>query len=174
MSASVPQRIAIQNHAGRNSGNSGKESTMSEPRTEDAMPRHGRVVYTARVHTTGGRDGQSRSSDGRLDVKLSTPGSARIGTNPEQLFAAGWSACFESAIAQAAHYMKITLPPDIAVDAEVDLKVGDWGYFLSAHLDVSMPGVATELAHALVDEANRICPYSKATRGNIDLTITLV
>ena len=138
------------------------------------MPQQGRIVYTAKVHTTGGRDGLSRSSDGRLDVKLSTPGTARIGTNPEQLFAAGWSACFQSAIAQAAHDMKIALPPDVAVDAEVDLNLGDGGYFISAHLNVRMPSVTPELAKVLVNEANQICPYSKATRGNVEVTITLL
>jgi Ohr subfamily peroxiredoxin len=135
----------------------------------------GKVVYTAKTHTTGGREnGASRSSDGCLDFKLSTPGSARIGTNPEQLFAAGWSACFESAIGLAARKRKITLPADTAIDAEVDLNVADDGYFLSARLNVNLPGVEREVALALVDEAHRICPYSKATRDNIDVAINLV
>ncbi len=132
-------------------------------------------MYTARTHTTGGREnGAARSSDGRLDVRLSTPGSARIGTNPEQLFAAGWSACFESAIALAAGKRKIALPADLAVDAEVDLKLADGGYFLSVRLNVSPPGVEHELAQALVDQAHQICPYSKATRGNIDVAFALI
>jgi lipoyl-dependent peroxiredoxin len=135
----------------------------------------GKVVYTAKTHTTGGREnGASRSSDGRLDVRLSIPGSARIGTNPEQLFAAGWSACFESAIALAARKRKIVLPADVAIDAEVDLHLGDSGYFLSAHLNVSVPGVERDLAQALVDEAEQTCPYSKATRGNINVAINLI
>jgi osmotically inducible protein OsmC len=135
----------------------------------------GKVVYTARARTTGGRDnGVSRSSDGRLDIRLSTPGSARIGTNPEQLFAAGWSACFESAIALAAQKREITLPADVTIDAEVDLNLSDGGYFLSTRLNVSVPGVKREVAQALVDEAHQICPYSKATRGNIDIVINLV
>jgi len=139
------------------------------------MNQIGKVVYTAKTHTTGGREnGVSRSSDGRLDVRLSTPGSARIGTNPEQLFAAGWSACFESAIGLAARNRKITLPADVAIDAEVDLNLADGGYFLRARLNVSLPGVEREAAQALVDEAHRICPYSKATRGNIDVAINLV
>jgi len=139
------------------------------------MNQIGKVVYTAKTHTTGGREnGVSRSSDGRLDVRLSTPGSARIGTNPEQLFAAGWSACVESAIALAARNRKITLPADVAIDAEVDLNLADGGYFLRARLNVSLPGVEREAAQALVDEAHRICPYSKATRGNIDVAINLV
>jgi len=139
------------------------------------MTEIGKVVYTAKTHTTGGREkGASRSSDGRLDIRLSTPGSARIGANPEQLFAAGWSACFESAIALAAHKRKITLPADVAIDAEVDLSVADGGYFLRARLNVSLPSVDREVAQALVDEAHQICPYSKATRGNIDVAINLV
>ena len=139
------------------------------------MSQIGKVVYTAKTRTTGGRDnGAARSSDGRLDVRLSAPGSPRIGTNPEQLFAAGWSACFESAIALAAHKRKITLPADLAIDAEVDLNVADGGYFLRARLNVSVPGVEREAARALVNEAHQICPYSKATRGNIDVEINLV
>jgi len=139
------------------------------------MPHTGKVVYTAKTRTTGGREkGVSRSSDGRLDVRLSTPGSARIGTNPEQLFAAGWSACFESAIALAARNRKITLPADLAIDAEVDLNLADDGYFLRTRLNVSLPGVDREVAQALVNEAHLICPYSKATRGNIDVAINLV
>ena len=134
-----------------------------------------RVVYTAKTHTTGGREhGSSRSSDGRLDIKLSTPGSGRIGANPEQLFAAGWSACFESAIELVASEMKVALPAGVAIDAEVDLNLADDGYFLSARLNVSLPGIAREAALALVDEAHQICPYSKATRGNIDVAINLV
>jgi Ohr subfamily peroxiredoxin len=134
-----------------------------------------KVLYTAKTHTTGGREnGIARSSDGRLDVRLSIPGSARIGTNPEQLFAAGWSACFESAIALAAHKRKIMLPADMTIDAEVDLHLGDGGYFLSARLNVSIPGVERETALALIGEAHEICPYSKATRGNIDVAIRLL
>lgn len=139
------------------------------------MNQDGKVVYTARTHTTGGREnGASRSSDGRLDVKLSVPGSARIGTNPEQLFAAGWSACFESAIGLAARKRKIALPADLAIDAEVDLHLADGGYFLSARLNISLPGLARDVAQSLVEEGHRICPYSKATRGNIEVAINLV
>jgi lipoyl-dependent peroxiredoxin len=134
-----------------------------------------KLLYTARTHTAGGREnGTSRSCDGRLDVQLSVPGSARIGTNPEQLLAAGWSACFESAIRHAARERKITLPGDPAIDAEVDLHLGDGGYSLSARLNVSLPGVERSLARRLVDKAHRICPYSKATRGNIDVVINVV
>jgi lipoyl-dependent peroxiredoxin len=138
------------------------------------MTQSGKVLYTGKTHTTGGREGASRSSDGRLDVKLSSPGTAGAGTNPEQLFAAGWSACFEGAMGLAAHKRKITLPADLAVDAEVDLNKNDDGYFLSARLNVSLPGVDRDVAQALTDEAHQTCPYSKLTRGNIDVTINLV
>src|SRR5262249_55313516 len=133
------------------------------------------VLHTAKTRSTGGRErGTARSSDGRLDIRLSTPGSARIGTNPEQLFAAGWSACLESAIALAARKRYMALPSDLAIDAEVDLHLADGSYFLSARFNVSIPGVERTIAQALVDEAQTICPYSKATRGNIDVAITLV
>lgn len=139
------------------------------------MPRSENLLYTAKVRTTGGREnGTSRSSDGRLDIRLSTPGTAGTGTNPEQLFAAGWSARFEGAMGLAARKMKITLPADLAIDAEVDLNLADGAYFLRVRLDVSVPGLKREVAQALVDSAHQTCPYSKATRGNIDVAITLV
>jgi lipoyl-dependent peroxiredoxin len=148
------------------SRDAGKESTMSEK---------AKVVYTAKTRTIGGRGhGTSRSSDGCLDIRFSAPGTARIGTNPEQLFAAAWSACLESAIVLAAHKGKIALPAGVAIDAEVDLNLGDCAYFLSARLNVSLPGVERDVGQALIDQAQRICPYSKATRGNVDVTITLV
>jgi len=133
-----------------------------------------KVLYTAKTHTTGGREGASRSSDGRLEVKLSRPGTAGNGTNPEQLFAAGWSACFEGAMGLAALKRKISLPADLAIDAEVDLGTTGGGYLLQARLNVSLPGVERELAQALVDDAHQTCPYSKATRGNINVEIRLV
>ncbi|WEX75561.1 organic hydroperoxide resistance protein [Sinorhizobium numidicum] len=133
-----------------------------------------KVLYTGKTHTTGGRDGASRSSDGRLDVKLSSPGSARPGTNPEQLFAAGWSACFIGAIGLAAGKLKVALPADLAVDTEVDLRNSAGGYFLQARLNVRLPGIDDDTAQALVDTAHQTCPYSKATRGNIDVTINIV
>ena len=133
-----------------------------------------KVLYTARTHTTGGRDGASRTSDGRLDVKLSSPGIAGDGTNPEQLFAAGWSACFLSAIGLVASKKKIALPVDRAIDAEVDLGTNEGGYILRARLNVSLPGVDRAVAQELVDAAHQICPYSKATRGNIEVAINLV
>ena len=140
----------------------------AQQRTAEAP---GKVIYTARTHTTGGREnGVSRSSDGRLDIKLSPPGSPRVGTNPEQLFAAGWSACFEGALAVAAHKKKVKLPADVAIDAEVDLHLHDGEYFLSARLDVSIPGIERSIAQGLVADAKEVCPYSKATLGNIAVT----
>ncbi|QGW84140.1 organic hydroperoxide resistance protein [Variovorax paradoxus] len=139
------------------------------------MTRIEKVLYTGKTHTSsGGRDGEARSSDGRLDIKLSSPGSAGTGTNPEQLFAAGWSACFIGAMGKAAGKMKVTLPPDLAVDAEVDLGMAGNEYFLQARLNVSLPGLDREVAQALTDAAHQTCPYSKATRGNIDVAINLV
>ncbi|MET3918024.1 osmotically inducible protein OsmC [Variovorax sp. OAS795] len=139
------------------------------------MSRIEKVLYTGKTHTSsGGRDGAARSSDGRLDIKLSSPGSAGSGTNPEQLFAAGWSACFIGAMGKAAGQMKVTLPPDLAVDAEVDLGMAGAEYFLQARLNVSLPGLDREVAKALTDAAHQTCPYSKATRGNIDVAIHLV
>jgi osmotically inducible protein OsmC len=133
-----------------------------------------KVLYTAKTHTTGGRDGASRSSDGRLDINLSSPGSTGIGTNPEQLFAAGWSACFIGAMGIAAAKARVTLPADLTVDTEVDLGTTGGGYFLQARLNVSLPGLAQEVARALVDAAHQTCPYSKLTKGNINVQINLV
>ena len=133
------------------------------------------VLYTGKTHTTsGGRDGAARSHDGRLDVQLSSPGSKGEGTNPEQLFAAGWSACFIGAIGFAAARLGVKLPAGLAVDAEVDLCNADSAYFLQARLNVHLPGVEAETARALVDAAHQTCPYSKATRGNIGVQINLV
>jgi Ohr subfamily peroxiredoxin len=123
-----------------------------------------KVLYTAKTHVTGGREnGVARSSDGR------------IGTNPEQLFAAGWSACFESAIGLIVQKKRITLGGDVTIDAEVDLNLSDTdGYSLTTRLHVGIPGVERDVAQALIEEAHQICPYSKATRGNIAVTIKLV
>jgi lipoyl-dependent peroxiredoxin len=143
-----------------------KENIMTEP---------AKVLYTAKTHTTGGREkGAARSSDGRLDIKLSPPGSAGSGTNPEQLFAAGWSACFEGAIGVAARKMKVAVPDGMAIDAEVDLCQNEGGYFLQARLNVSLPGLEADVAQGLVDSAHQICPYSKAVRGNVNVVISLV
>ena len=138
------------------------------------MTAQAKRLYTGKVRTTGGRDGASRSSDGRLDIRLSTPGGPGSGTNPEQLFAAGWSACFEGAMAIAARKMDVVLPAGTAIDAEVDLNVDEGAYFLNARLNVSLPGLDPNVARAVVDAAHQTCPYSKATRGNIDVEISLI
>ena len=132
------------------------------------------VLYTGKTHTTGGRNGESRSDDGRLDIKLSAPGSSGSGTNPEQLLAAGWSACFIGAMGKAAIALKVTLPTDVSVDTEVDLGKTENAFFLQARLNVSRPGLDPTVARSLVDAAHQTCPYSKATRGNIDVVINLV
>ena len=133
-----------------------------------------KVLYTAKVRTTGGRDGAARSDDGRLDITLSPPGHAGTGTNPEQLFAAGWSACFLGAMGIAANKMKVALPADRAVYAEVDLRTSGGAFLLQTRLNVSLPGLDRDTAQALVDAAHQTCPYSKATRGNIDVVINLI
>ena len=134
-----------------------------------------KVIYTAKTHTTGGRDGgTSLTSDGRLDVKLSTPGTAGTGTNPEQLFAVGWSACYLSAIKLMAHKLKMVMPNDLAVDAEVDLGPAGHGYALAARLSVNMPGVERDAAERLLQAAHEVCPYSRATHGNIKVETILV
>lgn len=134
-----------------------------------------KLLYTAKAHTTGGREGgASRTSDGRLDVKLSVPGMPGSGTNPEQLFAVGWSSCFLSAIKVVAASKKLRLPADLAVDAEVDLGTTGGHYFIQARLNVSLPGVDRETAQALVDGAHQECPYSKATHGNINVVTNVV
>jgi len=132
------------------------------------------IVYTGKTHTIGGRDGASQSSDGELDIRLSPPGSRRPGTNPEQLFAAGWSACFLGAIGKAAAERKLRLPADAAIDAEVDLALDDAdGFSLIARLNISLPGIDRDTAEALAARAHQICPYSKATRGNIAVEIVI-
>ena len=133
-----------------------------------------KVLYTAKAHTTGGREGgASRTSDGELDVRLAVPGTHGKGTNPEQLFAVGWSACYLSAIKVVAAKMKVRLPPDVAVDSEVDLGTTDGAYLIQARLNVTLPGIATDVAQKIVDGAHAVCPYSKATRGNINVVTTL-
>ena len=133
-----------------------------------------KVLYTANAHTTGGRDGAGKTSDGRLDVKLSSPGTSGTGTNPEQLFAVGYSACFIGAIKAVAGMKKIAVPEGVAVDAEVDLGPTTHGYGIAVRLKVTLPGMEREAAQALVDAAHGVCPYSNATRGNIPVEITLV
>jgi len=133
------------------------------------------VLYTAKTHATGARaNGTVRSSDGQLDLRLSSPGAGRPGSNPEQLFAAGWSACFEGAMGIAARKLGVRLPDEVAVDAEVDLcRAGD-AYFLAARLNVSVPGLDRDVAASIVQTAHQTCPYSKAIRGNVNVEINLV
>ena len=138
------------------------------------MPQFDKVLYTAKVHTTGGREGASRSDDGRVDVKLSRPGAPGTGTNPEQLFAAGWSACFLSAIQHVAGLKRIPIPATAAIDAEIDLGTGGGNFGLAARLNVSLPGVDPKLAQELVEAAHQVCPYSRATRGNVDVALKIV
>src|SRR5260221_748892 len=135
-----------------------------------------KVRYTAKTHTSGGRrGGVSRSDDGRLDVKFSAPGVPGTGTNPEQLFAAGWSACFISAMRVVANKMKVRLPADAAIDAETDLCNSGPDYFLRARLSVSLPGLEREIAQAIVNATHgETWAYSNATRCNIDVMLNLM
>lgn len=132
-----------------------------------------KVMYTAHTHTTGGRDGHAKSDDGRLDVTLSSPGSTGTGTNPEQMFAAGYSACFMGALKAVAGMKKTSIPQDTSIDASVDLGKIPNGYGIAVRLDISLPGMERADALALVDAAHQVCPYSNATRGNIDVTLTV-
>jgi lipoyl-dependent peroxiredoxin len=132
-----------------------------------------KVVYTARTHTTGGRDGSARSDDGRLLLQLSSPKTHGTGTNPEQLFAAGWSACFLAALSHVAKLRAVAVPMDAAIDAEVDLGIAGEGFVIQARLRVTLPGIDLETARSLVNAAHAVCPYSKATRGNIAVSIDL-
>ena len=134
-----------------------------------------KVLYTAKAHTTGGRDGgASRTDDGRLQITLSQPGTSGTGANPEQLFAAGWSACFLSATKLVAGKRKIALPAEVAIDAEVDLGTTRGGLGLAARLNVSLPGMDQETAQSLVEAASHVCPYSLATSGNIDVQYNVI
>jgi len=132
-----------------------------------------KVLYTGRTHTTGGREGAGRSDDGRLALKLTPPGAPGNGTNPEQLFAIGWSACFLGALRHACNARHISFPAGAAVDAEVDLVHGEQGFFLQARLTISLPTIEQDIAQALVDAAHQNCPYSKATRSNIDVKLSI-
>jgi Ohr subfamily peroxiredoxin len=133
-----------------------------------------KVVYTARTHATGGRDGQGRSDDGRIEVKLSPPGQAGNGTNPEQLFGVGYSACFLGAMKAVAPKLKATVPADTAIDTEVDLGPTSLGYGIAVRMNIKLPGMDRAAAEQLVQEAHKICPYSNATRNNIDVQIKVV
>jgi Ohr subfamily peroxiredoxin len=128
-----------------------------------------KVLFTGKTHTTSGKTGAAQSSDGFLDIKLPQPHPAA-----ENLFGVAWSACYMGAIELAASKKKITLPPGLAVDAQIDLNLGEGGFFLTARLDVSLPGVDPGVAKELIETAHRICPYSKATHGNIKVETNLV
>jgi lipoyl-dependent peroxiredoxin len=133
------------------------------------------VLYVGKTHTTGGRNGQSRSNDGRLDISLTQPNTNGAGTNPEQLFAAAWSACFIGALGRAAQEQSLRLPADVSVDAEISLLTHpEEGFFLRGRLNVSLPGLDLALAQSVVDRAHQLCPYSKATRGNIQAVVAAV
>ena len=135
-----------------------------------------KVIYTARAHTTGGREGASRTDDGLLDIKLTPPkamGGAGTATNPEQLFAAGYSACFMGALKHVASMKKIAVPADASIDAEVDIGPIPAGFGIAARLSVSLPGLDRAVAEDLVNTAHQVCPYSNATRGNIEVTLTV-
>jgi len=137
-----------------------------------------KVLYTASATSTGGRAGHSKSSDGRLEVNLSVPkemgGDGAGGTNPEQLFAAGYSACFLGAMKHVAGMQKTKLPEDTSVSADVGIGPIPAGFGIKAKLTVKIPGMEREAAQKLVEAAHGVCPYSNATRGNIDVTLNVV
>ncbi len=137
-----------------------------------------KVLYRAEASVTGGREGQAASSDGVLDVKLTTPkelgGNGAVGTNPEQLFAAGYAACFIGAMKFVAGQQKITLPADVQVTGKVGIGQIPQGFGIEVDLAVSVPGMARADAQALVEAAHGVCPYSNATRGNIEVRLSVV
>ncbi|MGI4779989.1 MAG: organic hydroperoxide resistance protein [Janthinobacterium lividum] len=134
-----------------------------------------KVLYTAEAHTVGGREGAGKSSDGAIDVQLSAPGSGKPGTNPEQLFAVGYAACFIGAMKAVAPKVGVKVPDDVSIDSKVALGPTNGGaaYGVSVQLAISLPGLDAEQAKKLVDTAHEVCPYSNATRGNIDVEITI-
>jgi Ohr subfamily peroxiredoxin len=132
-------------------------------------PKNVKVLFTAKTHTTAGHHGAGRSSDGFLDIKLPQPHPAA-----ENLFGVAWSACYMGALGVAAGKRKITLPDDVAVDAEIYLNQAEGAFFLSARLNVSLPGLDREVAEELIEAAHGICPYSKAVHGNIEVETKLV
>lgn len=136
-----------------------------------------KILYTARATSTGGREGTSESSDGRLKVTLSTPkglgGNDGPGTNPEQLFAAGYSACFIGAMKFVAGQEKVKLPDGFKIEAEVGIGPIPQGFGIKAELNVFLPGLDRKQAEGLVEKAHQVCPYSNATRGNIEVGLTV-
>ena len=133
-----------------------------------------KVLYRGCRHASGGRDGQGRSDDGRIEVRLSPPGQAGNGTNPEQLFGVGYSACFLGAMKAVAPKLQLTVPAETAVDAEVDLGPTAHGFGIAVRMKISVPGLERAKAEQLVAEAHKVCPYSNATRNNIDVQLTVV
>ena len=137
-----------------------------------------KVLYRAKATATGGRDGRAKSSDGVLDIKLTTPkelgGAGAEGTNPEQLFAAGYSACFIGAMKFVAGQQKLQLPADTQVTGQVGIGPIPSGFGIEVELSISIPGMARADAEALVQKAHIVCPYSNATRNNIDVKLTVV
>ena len=136
-----------------------------------------KVLYTAKARTTGGRDGRAVSDDGLLDVKLSPPKALRgMGgaTNPVQLFAAGYSACFMGALKHVAGMKKVAVPADASIEASIDIGPIPQGFGIAAQLAISLPGLDRAVAQDLIDTAHQVCPYSNATRGNIVVELTLV
>lgn len=136
------------------------------------------VLYRASAEATAGRDGRAISSDGVLDVALTTPrelgGAGGVGTNPEQLFAAGYSACFLGAMKFVAARDKLAIPADVSIEGVVGIGAIPNGFGIEAELRISLPGLDAEAARTLVERAHIVCPYSNATRNNIDVTLTLV
>ena len=130
-----------------------------------------KVLYTAHAHTTGGREGEAKTSDGKLNLKLTSPGGS--GVNPEQLFAVGYSACFIGAMKAVASNMKVKLPDNLSVDASVDLGTIPKAYGIAVRMKVSLPGMDKVQAQQVIDAAHQVCPYSNATRGNIPVDIAL-
>lgn len=136
------------------------------------------VVYTAKVTTKGGRTGESSSDDGRLKVSLSTPkamgGDDGQGTNPEQLFAAGYSACFMGAMKAVSDKLDVKVPKDAKIDAAVSFGPIEQGFGIAVKMDISLPGLDRDDAEKLVETAHKVCPYSNATRGNVDVKLNVV
>ena len=136
-----------------------------------------KVLYTAHATSTGGREGTSKSSDGVLELNLTVPkelgGNGARGTNPEQLFAAGYSACFIGALKFVGAKEKIAVPADVSVTAQVGIGPIPTGFALDVELTISLPGLARAVAEDLVEKAHQVCPYSNATRGNVDVRLTL-
>lgn len=135
-----------------------------------------KVLYTAKARTTGGRDGRAVSDDGLLDVKLAPPkelGGMGGATNPEQLFAAGYSACFMGALKHVAGMKKVVVPADASIEASVDIGPISQGFGIAVQMTINLPGLDRAVAQDLVDTAHQVCPYSNATRGNIVVDLTL-